>query len=331
MTLRGLRLFLAAALAAALALTAFGGSAAGSPAKAKRAQVDTITLDTLPIANALPLTLGIQKGYFAKQNIEIKTNTLQSGNDIILALANNQANIGYVGYVPMMIAATTGIDVALVAASEVEGTSQADNWQNILVKGSSSIHTPADLAGKTIAVNALKGVGETVIKAALAKVGVDPNSVKLTPLPFPSMRSALSNGQVDAIWTPEPFLSQAINIDGARVVMAPGPILGKYFPNGGYVALRSWSTSHPGLAKRFRTAMNVALLRAQKHPEEVRALLPAANQGIRLPIWSPLIDRKQIPTLAKYAKEYGVITTLPNFAKLFPPAVKSGTIKKKKK
>ena len=91
MTLRGLRLFAAAVLAAALALTAFGGSAAGSPATAKRAQVDTITLDTLPIANALPLTLGIQKGYFAKQNIEIKTNTLQSGNDIVLALANNQA------------------------------------------------------------------------------------------------------------------------------------------------------------------------------------------------------------------------------------------------
>src|SRR3954467_14121668 len=130
-----LRLFVAAALAGTLALTALGGSAAGSPTKTKRAQADTITIDTLPIANALPLTLGIQKGYFAKQNIEIKVNTLQSGNDIVLALANKQADIGYVGYVPMMIAATTGIDVALVAASEVEGTSQSDNWQDILVKG----------------------------------------------------------------------------------------------------------------------------------------------------------------------------------------------------
>ena len=62
-----------------------------------------------------------------------------------------------------------------IAASEVEGTSEADNWQNILVKGSSSIRTPADLAGKTIAVNALKGVGEVAIKAAMKKVGVDPN------------------------------------------------------------------------------------------------------------------------------------------------------------
>jgi len=104
-----------AALVGAVALTAFSGSAAGAPAKQHRATLDTITLDTLPIANGLPLTLGINKGYFAKQGIEIKVNTLQSGNDIVLALANKQADIGYVGYVPMMIAATSGIDVALVA------------------------------------------------------------------------------------------------------------------------------------------------------------------------------------------------------------------------
>ena len=39
-----------------------------------------------------------------------------------------------------------------------------------MVKGSSSIRTPQDLAGKTIAVNALKGVGEVVIKGALKAV-----------------------------------------------------------------------------------------------------------------------------------------------------------------
>jgi NitT/TauT family transport system substrate-binding protein len=337
MTLRGtgamrrVRALGVGALVAAVALTAFGGSAAGAPAKHHRAMLDTITLDTLPISNALPLTLGINKGYFAKQGIEIKVNVLQSGNDIVLALANKQADIGYVGYVPMMIAATTGIDVSLVAASEVEGTSADDNWQNIMVKGNSAIKTPADLAGKTIAVNALKGVGETIIKAALDKLGVDPNSIKLTPLPFPSMRAALNNGQVDAIWAPEPFVSQALNLDGDRIVMAPGPVVGKYFPNGGYVALRDWTTHHPGLAKRFRTAMNISLLRAQKHPEDIRPLLPAGTGGIRLPIWSPLIDRKQIPILAKAALKYGVIASMPNFARVFPPVVKTGVIKAKPK
>jgi hypothetical protein len=34
--------------------------------------------------------------------------------------------------------------------------------------------------------------------------------------------------------------------------------------------------------------------------------------------------------LAKYAKQYGVINTLPNFTQLVPSTVKTGTVKKKK-
>jgi NitT/TauT family transport system substrate-binding protein len=309
-------------VAAVLVLLAvLGGSASGAQ---KKAALTTVTVDTLPIANGLPLDLGIAKGFFAARGIEIKKQLLQSGNDIVLALANHNGDIGYLGYVPMMIARTQGIPLTLVAASEVEGTSTADNWQNILVKGSSSIRTPADLAGKTIAVNALKGVGEVIIKAALKKVGVDPSSVHLLALPFPSMRSALGNGQVDAIWTPEPFLSQALNLDAARVVMAPGPVLGNFFPNGGYAALGDWIKGNRALAKSFKAAIDESLQYAQAHPDEIRALLPAGTQNSRLAVWSPVIDRVKLLQLAKDAKEFGVISSLPNFTQLFPSAVRSG-------
>ena len=311
---------LGAALAAAVAvLAAFAGVAASST----KDNV-TITVDTLPIANGLPLDLGISKGFFDKQGITIKKVTFQSGNDIVLALSNNNGDIGYLGYVPMMIARTSGIPFTLVASSEVEGTSVDDNWQNILVKGSSSIRTPGDLAGKTLALNALKGVGEVVVKAALKKLGVDPNAVKLLALPFPAMRSALNNGQVDAIWVPEPFLSQGLQ-DGDRIVMAPGPVLGNFFPNGGYGALQSWVQKNTALAGKFRTAINESLTYAQQHPDEIRALLPAAIRNVRLPIWTTTIDRAQLLTLAKDAKEFGVITSLPNFTQLFPSAIRSGT------
>jgi NitT/TauT family transport system substrate-binding protein len=242
----------------------------------------------------------------------------------VLALANHNGDVGYLGYVPMMIARTQGIPLTCVAASEVEGTSAADNWQNILVKGNSPIKAPSDLAGKTIAVNALKGVGEVIIKAALKKVGVDPNSIKLLALPFPSMRTALNNGQVDAIWTPEPFLSQALNLDGDRTVMAPGPTLSNFFPNGGYAALNSWITGNPALAKNFKAAIDESLSYAQSHPDEIRALLPAGSQNSRLAVWSPVIDRTKLLELAKDAKEFGVISSLPNFTQLFPSAIRSG-------
>src|SRR5215208_2160955 len=256
---RGRRLLAALSVTAVAALVVFGGAAASAPGRAHATKLTTVTVDTIPISNGLPLDLGTAKGYFADEGIEIKKNVLQSGNDIILAMANHNGDIGYVGYVPMFIARTQGIPFTLIAASEVEGTTDADNWQNILVKGSSSIRTPADLAGKTIAVNALKGVGEVIIKAALKKRGDDANSVKLPAHPFPSMRAALNNGQVDAIWTPEPFLSQALNIDKARIVMSPGPVLGNYFPNGGYAALNDWSSKNPAAATGFRKAIDQSL------------------------------------------------------------------------
>ncbi len=303
----------------AATVVCFGGVAGSAPGQS----LTTVTVNTLPIANGLPLTLGINKGFFAAQGLEIKPKVFQSGNDIVLALANNDGNVGYIGYTPGMIGRTQGIPISVLAASETEGTSEADNWQNVVTKGSSSIRTPRDLVGKTVALNALKGVTEIVVRGALDKQGIDSDSVKFVVMPFPTMPGALANGLVDAVHTPEPFMSQIL-ATGGRVVMAPGPVLGRYFPNGCYCAREDWMRKNPGLVKKFRAAINQSLVYANSHPDEIRALLPAAIRNIRLPTWSPLIDRVQLLTLAKLAKKYGAISTLPNMAKFVPSFVEGG-------
>ena len=307
------------AIALVATVVCFGGVAGSAPSQS----LTTVTVNTLPIANGLPLTLGINKGFFAAQGIEIKRVVFQSGNDIVLALANNNGDIGYIGYTPGMIGRTQGIPITVVAASETEGTSETDNWQNVMTKGSSSIRTPADLVGKTVALNALKGVAEIVVKGALEKRGVDPDSVKYTVMPFPTMPAALANGLVDAVHTPEPFMSQILAA-GGRIVMAPGPVLGPYFPNGCYCAREDWVRKNPGLVRRFRAAINQSLEYSNSHPDEIRALLPATIRNIRLPTWSPLIDRVQLLTLARLAKKYGAISTLPNMTKFVPSFVEGG-------
>ena len=313
---------LLAIVAAALVTALLAGGAAATSSRSSAGI--PISVNIIPIANTLPLDIGIKQGFFEKQGLDVKKVVLQSGNDIMLALANNQGQVGFAGWVPAMIGRTSGIAITAVATSEVEGTNATDNWQNVMVKGSSSIQTPADLAGKTIAVNALKGVGEVMIRAALEKSNVDPNSIKLLALPFPAMRAALANGQVDAAWMPEPFLSQVLS-DGGRTVLAPGPVLGKYFPIGGYFARADWISQNPDLAKKFTLAMNQSLQYAQTHSDEVRQLLPAASQNIRLPIWTTLADRQQILDLARYAKKYGVITSLPNLTQLVPSSISGGS------
>ncbi len=71
--------------------------------------------------------------------------------------------------------------------------------------------------------------------------------------------------------------------------------------------------------------MNQSLQYAQTHSDEVRQLLPAASRNIRLPIWTTLADRQQILDLARYAKKYGVITSLPNLTQLVPSSISGGS------
>ena len=204
------------AIPATVAAACFGGAAVSAP----NATVTTITVNTLPIANALPLDLGIQKGFFAAQGIEIKKNTLQSGNDIVLALAKQRRR--RLHRVHARDDRPHAGDSHHRRRCERDGGDLGSRQlENVVVRGSSSIRTPADLVGKTIALNALKGVAEIVVRGALDKRGVDSSQVKYTVMPFPAMPAALASGLVDAVHTPEPFMSQILAA-GGRIVLAPG-------------------------------------------------------------------------------------------------------------
>ena len=55
--------------------------------------------------------------------------------------------------------------------------------------------------------------------------------------------------------------------------MAPGPVLGRFFPIGGYFGPRRLGRAQPGPGSQFRTAMNKSLAYSQANSDEVRALL----------------------------------------------------------
>jgi hypothetical protein len=85
----------------ALAVVAAGAvllTAVGPASSAHKRALATITLDGLPIANGFPLDIGIAQGIFAKHGIEIKKTVFQSGNDIVLAMANHQGDVDWPEY-----------------------------------------------------------------------------------------------------------------------------------------------------------------------------------------------------------------------------------------
>jgi NitT/TauT family transport system substrate-binding protein len=302
-----------AALLAALVVLAGCGGDDESPSAGGENGVTKLNVGVLPIGNAAPLYLGMKKGFFREERLELSPQMAQSGNELVTTLLSGHSQVAFLGYVPVIVARAKDLPVKVVANADNGADTAQDEWQVIVSRKGSDIREPADLQGKTVAVNALRGVAEVAIKAALEKEGVDPGSVKLLEVPFPEMPAALQARRVDAIWAPEPFLTQSLG-QGAQEVLAPYPVLGKAFPNGTYATTEKYLGQNEDVIERFARAMNRSSKYATDHPDEARAVIPtftkipaAAAEKMRLPLWPTEIDRAQLEQLIGYTQKYGII------------------------
>jgi NitT/TauT family transport system substrate-binding protein len=217
----------------------------------------------------------------------------------------------------MMAAVSKDLPLKVIASSDAGAEKAEDEWTVIVVGKDSPIRDVQDLAGKTIAVNALKGVGEVAIKAALEKRGVDPNSIKLLEVPFPEMPAALERDRVDAIWAPEPFLTSVLG-KGGREIEAPLTTLGPTYPNGTYSTTEKQLAEDEESVAAFTRAINKSMQYATDNPEAARATIPTFTQipqevadKIRLPLWPVPIETAKVRELANYAVKYKVIEKAP--------------------
>jgi NitT/TauT family transport system substrate-binding protein len=314
-TTKGLLAVLAAAVMALAACGGDddGGGGGGGGGGDSGGGVTRVKVGTLPIANAAPMYIGMEKGFFREEGIEIEPLVAQSGNELITALVGGDNDFVFLGYTTVIIARSRNLPVKAVVNADNAASTPEDEWQYVMSKKGSSIREPRDLAGKTVGINALKGVAEVGLKAALEKKGVDPGSVKLLEVPFPESAAALDRGRVDAVWAPEPFLTQILEA-GGNEVLAPILELGKEFVNGTYATSEQYIAENGDVVERFARAMNKSTQYAMDNPEEARASIPQFTQippeiaeKMRLPVWKTEIDRQQLQELVGYTRKYGVI------------------------
>ena len=234
----------------------------------------------------------------------------QSGNDIVLALANNNGDIGYIGWVPAFIADTSGHQHRDRRRQRGGGHECRRQLAEHPRQGVQLDSHSADLAGKTIAVNALKGVGEVAIRAAFKKLGIEPDSSQAASRSrsrrcvrrSPTARSTRSGRPSPS--THRRSTRRRPDRDGAG---AGGYALPPQRHVRGTQGVDDRRTRLSPVSSGWR--IDESLIYAQGHPDEIRALLPAASRDVRLPVWSPILDRGKLLQLARYAREFGAIST----------------------
>lgn len=297
---RSRHLWLAALAAAVGSLVAAGCAGASSTHNKSKISTTTVNVGVLPIADVAPVYLGIKEGFFAQQHLKVVPHALQGGAAVASAVVGGSLQFGFGATANLVEARSKNLPLQFIANGDEAGATADTSWSGILVKSGSSITSVKQLAGKTIAANAVDGENELALDSILLSNHVSPSSVHVVALPFPTMPTALAAGQVDAVTEVEPFVSAIQAQGGTKLTplfqaMAPSLVVAGYFSNTQEIS------KHPIIVKRFVTAINESLAYARRHASAVRAIIPTYTaipssiaQKMTLPVWSASLNTASI-------------------------------------
>src|SRR5205809_39629 len=126
---------------------------------------------------------------------------------VIPAMLHGSVDVDGGGYVTYILAQAKGIAKIRVLAA---GFALGPHVNEIIALSRANIQSPADLRGKTIAVNQLGSVASDLTYTALAPYGITPDQVHLVAMPFPAMPGALAAGKFGAAYEAEPFCTEGV-------------------------------------------------------------------------------------------------------------------------
>jgi NitT/TauT family transport system substrate-binding protein len=311
---------LVAACSVFLSLAACGGS---QPSASPVALTPvTLNVGVIPIVDVAPLYLGVKQGFFDEQKLTLNLKLAQGGAAIIPAAVSGDYQFGFSNLISEILAQQKGLKLKIVSQGAQAGSDpNSDSWAILTVNP--AITQCKDLEGKTIAVNTLKNIGEVSIKAACDKGGVDVSKFKLLEMNFPNRLPALKIGQIDAMWTAEPFTTQAKQ-GGAKVLSYNVVAVAPHLTVATYFATAEYAAQNPGIVKRFVAAVNKSLDYANAHNAEVRAIVKtyanipdATLQAMVLPYWSHDLNKPSIVQLADLMVKYGLMTSKPDLNQMY--------------
>jgi NitT/TauT family transport system substrate-binding protein len=175
-------------------------------------------LDWLPGGDKAAVYLGVQKGYFADEGIEVTIQPGRGSSDAITKIGTGSADLGTGGISALMMASAEG--GAPVKAVMSIYSKQPDAI--FTVKGS-GITVLKDVAGRKIATAPFSS-SNTVWPVILTANGLDLTKVQMINADVPALAPMLATGKVDATinWvTVAPAFEAVLKQAGKELVIIP--------------------------------------------------------------------------------------------------------------
>ncbi|MGK5112218.1 ABC transporter substrate-binding protein [Geodermatophilus sp. CPCC 205506] len=308
---------LSAAIVACLLAAGCGGGASSEEGGATTggSEVTQVSLGVLPLVDLAPIYLGQEQGFFADEGIELTFQIAQGGAAIVPSVLSGELDFGFSNPTSLIVARSQGLPVKIIAPGGSSTGEVGADYGAVVVPPGSDIQDAAGLAGRRVSVNTLSNIGDTSIRESVRAAGGDPDAVQFVELPFPDMGAALQNGQVDAIWVVEPFLTGALAQGAVPVAwnwidVSPDLMASAYFTS------EQTLQENPDLVERFAGAVARSAEYAQQNPDEARAIIgtytqipPEVIEQITLPRWQPEVNAESTQRLVELALADGLIET----------------------
>lgn len=247
---------------------AAGGTGHGTPV--------TVQLDYQPRGDHAMFYVGVKKGFFARNGIDVTKINIGTGSpDAMRSVGKGQSDFAFGDLPTMATAVAQGVpDVSLVAVNERSPMSLCSLTNKL------ALHRPQDLEGHTMGID-YKGSTFIFYKSLLAANGMSRSSVKERPVTEP-YENFLLTGRVDAITC---YVDAELPVveAGAKshhlgpVSVVLGADYGYNVLGSGLVTSRKMIQDKPGVVRRFVKGYMEAYRWVIAHPSQAAQIVAQSS------------------------------------------------------
>ncbi len=210
------------------------------------------------------------KGWFEQRlgpNIKVEWYTYNAGPSAMEAIFARSIDVTYVGTGPALTAhlKSQGTDIRVISGA-------ANGGAALVTSSRGAIKAPADFKGKRIATPQMGNTQDIACRAWLKAQGFrvtqTGGDVLVVPTANPDQLSALQSGNVDAVWTVEPWVTRLEKQAGAKVFLEDKDVITTWL-----VSSVKFLNEHRDLAKKIAAANKELTEWIQSHQAEAEKMI----------------------------------------------------------
>ncbi|SKB07662.1 NitT/TauT family transport system substrate-binding protein [Prosthecobacter debontii] len=267
------------------------------------------------------------KGWYEERlGVPVEWYVYNAGPSATEAIFAGSLDVTYIGPSPVLnaYAKSKGQEVRVLAGA-------ANGGSALVVRPAANIHTPADFKGKRIATPQLGNTQDVQLRAWLSdngiKVTATGGEASVLPTQNPDQLALFIKGDIDAVWTVEPWVSRLELEAGGKIFVED---------KGTFATILASSTAfvkeRPALAKKLVAAHAELTEWIQKNPKEARELIKSElkelttkapseellDQSLPRVVLTTDVGREGLDAMVVAAQKAGFLKDIPALDALLP-------------